>query len=171
VKPGINERIRLFQRFLTGFQLCQGNNGKNKGRNMFGKQSGFSLVELMVVVAILAIIAVVALPKYNRYKAQAARNSVQYTLSEMARSYKAFWLANDLAPTTLVDIMDVPAGTTSLSIGPYIVDATTLTAVTAQAASLCVNGIADNLTINLSNQSQGTLDDPAKDGLEECKKP
>jgi prepilin-type N-terminal cleavage/methylation domain-containing protein len=131
-------------------------------------QKGFSLVELMVVVAILAIIAVVALPKYNLYKAQAARNSVQYTLSEMARSYKAFWLANDVAPTRLDEIMDVPANTNTLTIGPYIVNATSLTSVTANAASLCVNGTGDNLTINLSDESKGQV---VLDGLDKCKQP
>jgi prepilin-type N-terminal cleavage/methylation domain-containing protein len=128
-------------------------------------QSGFSLVELMVVVAILAIISVVALPKYNRYKAKAARNSVQYTLSEMAKSYKAFWLTNDVAPTLLSEIMDVPAGIDTMNIGPYTVDATNLTAVTAQAASLCVNGNPDNLLINLSNEATGST---VADGLTGC---
>ncbi len=42
--------------------------------NMFKKNGGFTLVELIVVIAILAILAAVAVPAYNGYisKAQAA---------------------------------------------------------------------------------------------------
>jgi prepilin-type N-terminal cleavage/methylation domain-containing protein len=136
-------------------------------------QKGFSLVELMVVVSILSIIALVAMPRYNSYKARAARNTMQYTMVEMARAYKAFYLLNEAPPSAIEQIMDVPVGTTQLIIGPYTVaipnplpsGVATPPTITATATSLCVNGTSDVLSIDLSAQTQAV---PLPDGLTGC---
>lgn len=47
------------------------------------KQSGFSLIEIMIAVAIVAILAAIAIPSYERYKIKVNRVAAQSELVEM----------------------------------------------------------------------------------------
>lgn len=55
------------------------------------KKSGFTLVELMVVVAIIALLSLIALPKYWRFHAKAKRAEVYLNLSALHTAEKLYW--------------------------------------------------------------------------------
>ncbi|WP_374032443.1 type IV pilin protein [Bdellovibrio bacteriovorus] len=54
-------------------------------------QSGFSLVELMVVVAIIGVLASIAVPSINKYLAKARQSEAKTNLSSLYTSEKAFY--------------------------------------------------------------------------------
>lgn len=55
-------------------------------------QSGFSLVELMVVVAIIGILATVAIPSVGKYMAKARQSEAKTSLASLYSAEKAFFV-------------------------------------------------------------------------------
>jgi general secretion pathway protein G len=70
---------------------------KNKASNV---QSGFTLLELMVVMVILATITVFILPKFMDEPKRAQRVKAQVTISRLETALKTYYLDNGFYPTT-----------------------------------------------------------------------
>ena len=56
--------------------------------------SGFTLIELMVVVVIIAILASIAIPSYRQYVIRGNRSAAQSAMMDLANREQQFLLAN-----------------------------------------------------------------------------
>ena len=92
--------------------------------NMFKKNGGFTLVELIVVIAILAILAVVAIPAYSGYIAKANDTAC---LSELTAIQSAAQASCSLEGAELEKIT-IDAATAAIDIDSNIDDVEGMTA-------------------------------------------
>ena len=67
---------------------------------MKNKQSGFTLLEVMVVVMILATLAVFVVPKFMDEPKRAQRVKAKVTISNFETALKTYYLDNGFYPTT-----------------------------------------------------------------------
>ncbi len=70
----------------------------------FSNRSGFTLVELMVVVAIIGILATIALPQYSKMQAKARQTEAKVSLSSAHSAETAFQIENNSYTACLSNI-------------------------------------------------------------------
>lgn len=113
--------------------------------------TGFTLIELMIVVAIVAILASIALPSYSSYIKRANRADARTQLLQVAQFMQRFYAANDSyaadrAGTAVIDVVpgnlkQSPADTTAL----YTLS---IPAATASAFTLKMNPVSGGKMAN-----------------------
>jgi len=67
-------------------------------------QSGFTLIEVLVVVAIIGIIAAIAIPSYSRYITKANHTDATSFLSELAGEQQRFFSQNNTYTADLSEL-------------------------------------------------------------------
>jgi len=71
---------------------------------MRGKQSGITLMELMIVIVVLGILVAVAYPSYRDFATRAKRNEAKAALLQIATNQERFYLNNQEYTEDLTDL-------------------------------------------------------------------
>jgi prepilin-type N-terminal cleavage/methylation domain-containing protein len=87
-------------------------------KNMRKTESGFTLIELMVVVAILAFLSMLVVPSLMKFLAKAKRAEAYVNLSSLAMAQKAYFADNGTYTMNLTgDLGWKPGGNSNYSYG------------------------------------------------------
>ena len=68
------------------------------------RRSGFTLIELMVVIVVLSIIMAIAVPTYTDYVLRARRADAREVLSDLATRQEQFFLDNKAYSNSIADL-------------------------------------------------------------------
>jgi type IV pilus assembly protein PilE len=130
----------------------------NRARN-----SGFTLVELMIVVVIIAILAGVAYPSYRNYTIKSKRSDAYAALTEAATDQEKFYSQNMRFATSMAALNSLNGSSATTRMSPdgrYAITTTggttyTLTA-TAQGDQAAADTKCSTITLTSAGAKGGT---------------
>ncbi len=88
-------------------------------RSLHARRSGFTLVEMLLVLVILAVLAAIVIPKFSGRTQQAKETAAKSQINSIELALDAFEVDNGYYPTDLNALVDPPNNATNWK-GPYL---------------------------------------------------
>ena len=123
-------------------------------------QTGFTLVELIIVVAIISILASIAIPAYNGYIETSKRSDAQASLMALAIAQEKYRATNPTYTTVIGDLNGVSSASES---GYY-----TLAVTAASGATFTATATPDDWTDSNGNCSPMSINQDGPTGTLSC---
>lgn len=101
-----------------------------------GNETGFSLIELLIVVLVLGTLTAVAIVRMAPFREAAAAAACKSDLNAVTSAAGAFGASTGISATTVAELVeggylrDYPAGTSATSNGPFVFDPETPSTIT-----------------------------------------
>ena len=76
-------------------------------KNRTSRKSGFTLVEIMIVVAIIGLLAAIAIPNFVRARTQSQKNACINNLRQIDAAIQQWALENNMASNAPVTVADI----------------------------------------------------------------
>ena len=123
------------------------------------KQSGFTLIELMIVVAIIAILAAIALPAYQQYTKQARFSDLQTAADGLKTNFSVCYAKEgDASKCNTADLLGITYPTsTNFTIASTAIDTATSGAVTITIKG-DTNAVGKDCIVSAAINTNGNLD-------------
>lgn len=68
---------------------------------MIRQRTGFTLIDLMIVIVILGVLAAIVLPLVGHHVDKAAMAAAESNLMAVEKSVELYWMQNNMYPTSL----------------------------------------------------------------------
>ncbi|RDS84744.1 prepilin-type N-terminal cleavage/methylation domain-containing protein [Dyella monticola] len=113
------------------------------------KASGFTLIEMMIVVVVIAVLAAIAIPAYQKYVMESRRTAAKTALFDLASREEKYYSTNNQYTNTLSELgYNTTAATITVPNGNAATDYYTISVALTGATTANTNFKATATTLN-----------------------